>query len=53
MMSATHRFNRNVLVGVRAFCTVDMTIITMLLAGMARQNIIALASIMMTFSGVL
>lgn len=51
-MSAMHKFMRNVLVGVRTFCTRDMTVITIPLAGMARKNISILAATMAIFSEV-
>lgn len=49
-MSAMHKFMRNVLVGVRTFCTRDITVMTMPLDGMARKNISMFAATMAIFS---
>lgn len=49
-MSAMHKFRRNVLVGVRTFCTRDMTVMTIPFAGIARQNSSMLADTMAIFS---
>ena len=49
-MSAMHKFRRNVLVGVRTFCTRDMTVMTIPFAGIARQNSSMFADTMAIFS---
>ena len=49
-ISAMHKFMRNVLVGVCTFCTRDMTVITIPLAGMASKNISMFAATMTVLS---
>jgi len=49
-MSAMHKFSRNVLVGVRTFCTRDITVMTITLAGIAKQNSSMFADTMAIFS---